>query len=351
MFKRGGITTYISSMTKRLVKFNKISKDKATIISKEAKRNGEYLTHKCFEKKLFSDHSALNLIAFTEKYMTRNPDQWGKNTKHSYEGLVKLWRGIYASSIDFNDLATIREVMEKAMVKNGNSLNTRKKRHKQTKSMIARAMKEYTISQPYTEPIGEIKGNRNFLDLEELKKAIRLYQSWELPNNLQETLGQFLFVCFTGPRYSDMVEMHSKHIVGDVLEYIAVKTKRFEKRVQAPMPAVAKSLIKNRHGKLFDMATGQTVNRHLKRIFKRLNINKHITFHCGRHTFATLYIYLGGDITNLQEILAHEDISTTQIYVKMAKRLELKDLTLFDNEFAKDMRVITSGRAEYLEVI
>lgn len=312
--------------------------------------NDQYLTHDIFEKSLKNGDSSFNLIKFAEDYIERNPDNWVPTTVHSYQGVVKLWKSVYGKAINQGHLPQIREKLEKAMIANGNCLNTRKKRHRQTKSFIYWAQKEYSLPQPYTDRIGSIKGNRDILEPEELRLAIKAFKNQTLPTNLHETLQQFLFSCFTGCRYSDMVELNERNLRDKELEYIAVKTRRLEKRVKAPLPAVAMPLIQNYRGRLFNMRTDQVVNRHLKRIMKVLGVKKHITFHCARHTFGTLYIVLGGDVTNLQEIMAHADIATTMEYVHMAKRLSLKELTIFDDEFGADMKVITTGNAMFMEV-
>ena len=46
-------------------------------------------------------------------------------------------------------------------------------------------------------------------------------------------------------------------------------------------------------------------------------INKHITFHCARHTFAVMMLDLGVDLYTVSKLLGHRDISTTQIYAKV----------------------------------
>ncbi len=49
----------------------------------------------------------------------------------------------------------------------------------------------------------------------------------------------------------------------------------------------------------------------------KAGITKHITFHCGRHTFATMMLDLGTDLYTVSKLLGHREIGTTQIYAKV----------------------------------
>lgn len=326
--------------------------DSCRQIELQAKITGIHdLTHENFVRELKASGNTFDLVAFTRNFIAKNPLSWSRATVHSYEGLCTILTQAYKTTITASDIPHIRERMQKYLSQKGDSPNTIIKRQKQIKSMLKRARKDgFMLPDPYQDPIGTVKGHRHFLNLEEVKDTIELYNSNSLPHNLQATLGQFLFSCFTGCRYSDIKQLTHRNIVGDLLEYVAVKTARFNKVVQAPLPDVARVMITHRLGRLFEVRTGQVVNRHLARIFKMLGINKHITFHCARHTFGTLYIYLGGDITNLQQIMAHSHIDTTMEYVKLAKRLEAHDLKLFDNAFAEKMGVITKANALWRKV-
>ena len=55
-------------------------------------------------------------------------------------------------------------------------------------------------------------------------------------------------------------------------------------------------------------------NKELIRLGKLANIPKLFSFHSARHTNATLLIYMGAQITTVQKLLGHRNISTTQIY-------------------------------------
>jgi integrase/recombinase XerD len=57
-----------------------------------------------------------------------------------------------------------------------------------------------------------------------------------------------------------------------------------------------------------------TIERTLQRVVKRAGINKHVTPHMLRHTFATLSLASGLNIREIQELLGHSSLSSTQIY-------------------------------------
>ena len=74
-----------------------------------------------------------------------------------------------------------------------------------------------------------------------------------------------------------------------------------------------------------------TINYDLKKIAKLAEINKHFTFHSARHTNATLLIYEGVNITTIQKLLGHRNISTTQIYSEITGETIVKDLSKCSN--------------------
>ena len=67
-------------------------------------------------------------------------------------------------------------------------------------------------------------------------------------------------------------------------------------------------------GKLFQLPCNARCNLVLKRVLKRYNIHRHITFHCARHTCATILLSKGVNLSIIQHILGHQSIKTTQVY-------------------------------------
>ena len=77
-----------------------------------------------------------------------------------------------------------------------------------------------------------------------------------------------------------------------------------------------------------DAPTLGCANRALKHMVKRANIDKTVSFHCSRHTFATMTLTAGGDIYTTSKMLGHTNIHTTEIYadVVMEKKIDAVNL-------------------------
>jgi site-specific recombinase XerD len=65
-------------------------------------------------------------------------------------------------------------------------------------------------------------------------------------------------------------------------------------------------------------------NKHLFQWIGAAGITKNITFHCFRHTFATLQLFNGTDIYTVSKMLGHKDLKTTLIYVKIVDGVKRK---------------------------
>ncbi len=167
------------------------------------------------------------------------------------------------------------------------------------------------------EPIKQAETRRNFLTIEELNSLVKT----ECNNPLLKRAA--LFSALTGLRFSDI-----KNLVWGELEYIEgngyfiqfkqQKTKGVE---MMPISEQAYSLLGERKeptDKVFEGLTYSAYeNKHLYQWIGAAGITKDITFHCFRHTFATLQLLKGTDIYTVSKMLGHRELKTTQIYAKI----------------------------------
>ncbi len=167
------------------------------------------------------------------------------------------------------------------------------------------------------QPVKQAETQRNFLTIEELNSLIKT----ECSNPLLKRAA--IFSALTGLRFSDI-----KNLVWGELEYIEgngyfikfkqQKTKGIE---MMPISEQAFSLLGDRKEPTDKVFQGLTYsafeNKHLAKWIGLSGITKDITFHCFRHTFATLQLSKGTDIYTVSKMLGHRELKTTQIYAKI----------------------------------
>lgn len=133
----------------------------------------------------------------------------------------------------------------------------------------------------------------------------------------------FLFSCLTGLRWSDVQKLlwsevqYSKE-VGNYIRFRQQKTKGTETQ---PISEQALNLLGERgedEERVFiGLKYSAWHNIKLQQWMLRAGVTKTISFHCARHTYATLQLTLGTDIYTVSKLLGHRDLKTTQVYAKV----------------------------------
>ena len=167
------------------------------------------------------------------------------------------------------------------------------------------------------EPIKQAETRRNFLTIEELNKLVKT----ECNNPLLKRAA--VFSALTGLRFSDIQKLVWGEIYHSVengysIQFTQQKTKGVE---VLPISQQAYQLLgepKRSTDKVFEGLTYSAYeNKHLYQWIGAAGITKDITFHCFRHTFATLQLSKGTDIYTVSKMLGHRELKTTQIYAKV----------------------------------
>lgn len=171
-------------------------------------------------------------------------------------------------------------------------------------------------------PIKQGETRRTYLTLEELNKLAKT------PCNNPLLKRAALFSALTGLRFSDIQKMtwgELEYINGQgyFLNFNQKKTKGVE---VLPISEQAYSFAEGAENPK-DMPQSKPVfeglkysayqNKHLYQWIGAAGITKEVTFHCFRHTFATLQLFNGTDIYTVSKMLGHKDLKTTQVYAKI----------------------------------
>lgn len=166
------------------------------------------------------------------------------------------------------------------------------------------------------EGIKEEEGKRMYLTIDE----VRLLAKTECTYPGIKTA--FLFSCLTGLRRSDVARLTwgDVHTHGDYTRII-FRQKKTKGQEYLDIAPEAVELMGERglpEALVFpDLHTAPCTNNAIRLWVARAGIAKDITFHCARHTFATMMLDLGTDIYTVSKLLGHRFLSTTQIYAKV----------------------------------
>ncbi len=118
----------------------------------------------------------------------------------------------------------------------------------------------------------------------------------------------------TGLRISDILQLtwDNTEVGPDNGYYIRISTEKTETEATLPISNEALELVVSHvQAAYFKGLTRAMTNQPLKQWISEAGIKKHITFHCFRHTFATLQIAAGTDIYTVSQMLTHRNVSTT----------------------------------------
>jgi site-specific recombinase XerD len=178
------------------------------------------------------------------------------------------------------------------------------------------------------------KVERFYLTKEELSAIENKKFSIE---RLQTVKDLFLFSCYTGLAYIDTMNLTAGNIIKgiDGNDWLITSRQKTDTDVRVPLLPQAEELIKKykdhpkaaNHGTLFPVISNQKTNAYLKEIADLCNINKAITFHIARHTFATTITLSNGvPIESVSKMLGHTTIRSTQVYAKVVEQKLSEDM-------------------------
>ncbi len=192
---------------------------------------------------------------------------------------------------------------------------------------------------------------RQYLSQEEIQAM--LDKNLHTPR-LDQVRDIFVFCCYTGLAYSDVKKLTKDNLVfgidGD--KWIKTKRTKTDTRSSIPLLPTALELIKKyenhpeavTRGVLLPVLSNQKSNAYLKEIADLCEINKNLTTHLARHTFATTVTLSNGvPMESVSKMLGHKSMKTTQHYAKILDRKVSDDMAILKQKFA-DRAIIEASK-------
>lgn len=161
-----------------------------------------------------------------------------------------------------------------------------------------------------------VKNQIVYLTVEELTKFEEHSFSQK---RLQEVADMFIFCCYTGLAYNEMSQLQPKHIITgfDKNQWIQIQREKTQKMISLPLLSKAIAIIEkygnNDNVYILPRISNQKFNSYLKEIAEIVGIEKNLTHHIARKTFATtILLYNDIPMEIVSELLGHSKITITQ---------------------------------------
>lgn len=185
------------------------------------------------------------------------------------------------------------------------------------------------------------KAERTFLTEPELQRMMALdLKAFPRIETVRDT---FVFCCFTGLAFIDVQTLRRTDIStdSDGMMWIRKAREKTSELSVIPLLDVPKAIMQKYEnhpvalskGAVLPVMSNQKVNAYLKELADLAKIQKHLTSHIARHTFATMSINNHVPLETISKMLGHADIKTTLIYAKMMDKTISEDMEIMRTKF------------------
>ena len=291
---------------------------------------------------IFQDHNDRVKSLLGLEFAPGTLDRYNTSLRHTKEFL--LWKyGVLDIAIKDIDHAFITEYEYFLRSVRKCSNNTAIKYIKNFKKIITICISNGWLDKDpfvnYKSKMREVE--REFLTQLEVQN---IYGKEMVTDRLKQVRDIFVFSCFTGLAYIDVKNLSKTNIsLGiDGEKWIFTHRQKTETASRIPLLPIAAEIIEKyannpvclNNDKLLPVLSNQNMNAYLKEIAGVCGINKELTFHIARHTFATTITLTNGvPIESVSKMLGHKSLKTTQHYAKILDKKVSGDMQLLREKF------------------
>lgn len=299
---------------------------RASAIVTHYRITGQNLTLKQFEKEYNYGIPRVNFIGYLRYWLQTYKGHINPKTKKKYTSDInKLeeWR----KDITFHD---IDETFPSAYRKYCKSINNKdatiERQLRTFKDALTHAKKDkiYFPLDLKEFKIYNYRTNRTYLLPHEVKKFEKYLKNEFTSDTHKNIVAFFLFGCYTGKRLNELKQVSRAETNSKIIQVVSTKTGK--KQTMAISPKI-KELLNAAPDLFVKTYADATMNKELKKIAKVLKINKSISIHVSRHTFATAWARSQQSIFDLMKILGHSKMETTMNYVHMVEEENIQHLS------------------------
>ena len=348
------LNKYMATIRTKLNKIQEQLSEKETLVTAQKIKNtylGKTIKHKMLLE-IFQEHNNKVEKLIGKDFAAGTAERYKTALKHvrGYIKLEYLLSDIPVKDVDHKFISGFEYYLKTTR---NCSHNTAIKYITNFKKIIRIAFANDWISKdPFTSWKARLKiVDREFLTVEEIQTMVEKELHTERLNQVKDI---FIFCCFTGLAYSDVKKLSANNVVIgiDGGKWIKINRSKTDTRSNIPILPTAEAILEKyaedskiqRNQLLLPVLSNQKMNAYLKEIADLCKINKNLTFHLARHTFATTVTLSNGvPIESVSKMLGHKSLKTTQHYAKILDRKVSDDMLALKVKLANYSNTISSS--------
>ncbi|HNW69374.1 MAG TPA: site-specific integrase [Bacteroidales bacterium] len=294
-----------------------------------------------FENIFLNATDCTDFIALSKEYVEKNKHKFAAETYRLYNTEIAKMQEFKANiSIKDINLDFYRDYERFLYTTKKNSTNTVAKGIKHVRklenALVYHGKMKKSNSNLYK--IKTVPSGREFLTYEDVLKLEEYYDTKCDVNYIKNALKCFLFACYTGLRYQNIVQLKFSDITQNAVIISDIDTVKNKEVMSIPLTSHAKKYLpvmnydsNNGNDELiFHVPSNQKINAYLKLADTGAELHKKLHFHIARHTFATISLNIGIPLEVVQRLLGHRSIKTTQIYAKIMEKTKYTEMDKWD---------------------
>lgn len=323
--------------------------------------NNEEINAQTFKNKLLGvEEKTRKLILIFEDHNKKMKELIGKeyamNTYKKYETTLSHTKEFLKHQYNLNDIC-IKQVGIAFLndfdfyirnIKNCNNNSTIKYIRNFGKIIKQCYVNDWIDKDPFLKYKGKVREvERVYLSQEEIESLLN--KEFKI-KRLDLVRDMFLFSCFTGLAYVDVFNLTQSNIIigidGD--KWISTHRQKTESASKIPILPVTQMIIDKyenhpqclNENRLLPILSNQKMNAYLKEMADICEIDKELTFHIARHTFATTVTLTNGvPIESVSKMLGHKNLRTTQHYAKVLDKKVSEDMKVLKDKFSNKLQL------------
>ncbi len=337
------IRDYIESIRTRIYNINKDLNDHDEIVTAEIIKDRFFGKRKISKKlkEVFDFHNDQMEELVGKDYSPMTLKRYRTAKRHVFAYIEHQYKcdDISLSELRYSFITGFEHYMK--VIRNCNH-NSTMKYIKNFRKVINLAVKyEWLERDPFSQfSCKTVPVVREFLSAEELESIENADIKMPRIDHVRDV---FVFCCYTGLAHVDVLKLNKDNIYKgiDGSQWISINRTKTDTNSRIPLLPKAVSIINKykdlpnvQSGKsLLPTSSNQKMNAYLKEIADICGINKNLTFHIARHTFATTVTLTNGvPIETVSFMLGHKSLRSTQIYSKVVEQKVSNDMSVLNQK-------------------